>query len=372
MKIGIITDSIDYNAQGIGRVIKDFCYHLSETKFAKYNEIVLIHEKNNNDEIYSLPNFKELIVPSKQIPFGREIRKISTLPSEIRKGNFDVIHDLANVGPFVNSVNAKMIQTVHDLTPVIFPSCHPFPSVYRTKIGMSLIKKNVDHYITVSNSTARDLHKLYKINFNKITTIYSSVSIRMQKFIKEQKNSINPINDKYILFVGTIEPRKNILGLLDIYEEVRKKNSEIKLIIAGKLGWKYDKIINKIKNHKYKEDIMWISDASDTKLAQLYNHAKLLLYPSFYEGFGLPVLEAIYAGVPVLASDNSSLPELVGFDDLLIDANNISEFSEKTTQIINDESLRLKTIEKLKSRLPLFSWEKNIRQTVEIYKKTNI
>ncbi|MDP2683934.1 MAG: glycosyltransferase family 1 protein [bacterium] len=369
MKIGIITDSIDYNAQGIGRVIKDFCYHLSETQFAKDNEIVLIHEKSNNNKIYTLANINELIVASYQVPFGREIRKIITLPNKIRRGDYDVIHDLANVGPFTNKINARAIQTVYDLTPVLFPTYHPYASVYRSKLGMKLIKNNVDHYITISRATANDLISMYKINSNKITTIYPALSPKITKLIDNQKNSKNPINCDYILFVGTIEPRKNISGLLEIFQKIKNKNNSIKLVIVGGLGWKYKNDLVILNYHIKEGNVVWFQDASDKKLAQLYNHAKLFIYPTFYEGFGLPVLEAIYAGLPVLASNISSLPEIIEDNNLLISLEDGDEFVNKSLEIIGSNSLTNKIVIKLKKRLKLFSWENNIKQTSEIYQK---
>lgn len=367
MKIGIITDSIDYRAEGIGRFIRDFC--ASILPIAKNNQIRvdLIHEKDVADPLYSHEYFGSKIVHSLPFIGGREFRKFYQLSKYLKREQYDVVHDMANVGPFFSSGVSKNIQTVFDLTPVLYPSFHPFASFIRTKIGFPLIKKNVHKFIAISQATKRDIVENYEIPDSNVEVIYPGLSSIMKRSIDKARESTTLESEEYALFVGTIEPRKNILGLLEIYSLIKKTKKNLKLIIIGKLGWKYSKIIQAIKSSKYAADIKLLVNVGDDALGRYYIHASIFLYPSLYEGFGLPLLEALYAKIPIVASNSGSIPEIITNPLYLSEPTDYYQFAEKAVGILDHKGIFTKELSALYSSLSRFSWEKNAQKTLQIY-----
>jgi glycosyltransferase involved in cell wall biosynthesis len=368
-KIGLITDSVDMAAPGISRYIRSLVRSLlKENEIVKQYEFFLIHENNSNDELYSYPGAKEIIVKAPNIPFfRREIRKIFLLSSALKKYQFSIVHDLANVGPFVFRSNFKKVETIYDLTPIRFPEYHPFPTYYRTKIGLLLIKGNVDYFIAISDNTKKDLIELYNINPHKVLVVPLAVDKIFQKKSHVAENEVFRYNitKPFILFVGTIEPRKNILGIVQAFKTVIKKMDNLLLVIVGKRGWRCGEIVKSLQDNH----IVWLENIKDRDLVNLYNAAELLVFPSVYEGFGLPVLEAMSCGCPVLTSDIPVMHEVAGDAAVMVNPRDSSKISEGIVRILADNNLRSSLIDKGLRQSRKFSWERCARETTAIYNK---
>jgi len=175
---------------------------------------------------------------------------------------------------------------------------------------------------------------------------------------------------KFILFLGNLDLRKNFLGLLEAYEKLRK-GLDVRLVLAGQPSWGYEEKNpkSKIQNPKLKDDIQLIGYVDERDKPALYNLASIFCFPSFYEGFGLPPLEAMACGTPVVTSNNSSLPEIVEDAGLMINPYDTDEFGQTMETLIRDESLRNKLKEKGLSQAEKFRWDETARKTLEVFEK---
>lgn len=236
-----------------------------------------------------------------------------------------------------------------------------------------------DRIIAVSDSTKNDLIKLYGMKKDKIRTIHSAVSGRFEvlgrndaKLVKTKEKCGLPYN--FILFLGTIEPRKNIVGAVrafNAFQEYAAENgrtdlAKYELVIAGESGWQADEIFAEMRNSSYKEKIKLINSVPDEEKPYLYNLASLFVYPSFFEGFGFPPLEAMKCGVPVIVSNNSSLPEVAGGAAVMIDPDRPDEIMQAMKEILTNKELRETLIAKGIEQAKKFSWRKAAEDTLKI------
>lgn len=274
--------------------------------------------------------------------------------------------------------NLQFFQTVYDLIPVLFPEYVDASqsSVIREVMRSLNQKANV---LCISEATRRDLcarvkavdparvfvtHLAASNNFYKCNDRVKIDSVR-------QKYSI-PAGVKYVLSLSTLEPRKNIALTIRAFARLIHENGtgDLILVLAGAKGWKYDEIFKELSvSDVAKQRIIITGYIPDEDMAPLYSGAIMFVYPSFYEGFGLPPLEAMQCGVPVITSNNSSLPEVVGDAGIMIDAGDEDALCEAIMRIRSDPALRDELSKKSIDRARMFSWERCVAQTVEAYKK---
>jgi glycosyltransferase involved in cell wall biosynthesis len=238
-------------------------------------------------------------------------------------GGLDVFV-IPNFNFFALSKNVKKILTVHDLSFERFPETFSFKRrLWHFLINPRRVSKESDLIWAVSKSTAQDLRSIYKINKDKIKVNYpffnfdSKITPEEVEKIKDKYN----LPDKFFLFLGTVEPRKNIEGLMEGFEIFKKRNpkfKEYKLIVAGERGWLCSSILEKVEISSFADDIRFIGFVNDEDKKELYSLAKVFIYPSLYEGFGFPPLEAMSCGVPTIASNCSSMPEILEDGAMLI------------------------------------------------------
>ncbi len=258
------------------------------------------------------------------------------------------------------------VITFHDLSFEYFPEFYSLDrKIFHYMTQPNKIAKYAKKIIAVSASTKQDLIDLYNIKPNKIAVIYSGISKQNQN-----KNTImtdyNFLPKDFILFLGTIEPRKNIESIIKAFEMLESKN--LYLVIVGPRGWKCKKIFELAENSKKKDKIIFLGPIKPQARFILYQKAKVFIWPSFFEGFGFPPLEAINAKVPTIISNNSSLPEAVKNKAILIDAYRPQEIFLALKQILNDKNLDI-FLRKKQTFLNHFSWEKTATLTLEILTK---
>ncbi|MGC1247731.1 MAG: glycosyltransferase family 1 protein, partial [Spirulinaceae cyanobacterium] len=177
------------------------------------------------------------------------------------------------------------------------------------------------------------------------------------------------LSHPYLLFVSTIEPRKNITTLIAAFNYLKEKHKiDHNLLLVGRKGWRYQPIFQAIANSPWNKHIYHLDYLSDELVALLYKKADVFVYPSHYEGFGLPVLEAMTLGTPVVTSNTSSLPEVAGDAALLVNPNDPIELAESILKVISDRKLRDNLIQKGQKRAKLFSWERTAKETLKAYK----
>lgn len=221
--------------------------------------------------------------------------------------------------------------------------------------------------ITPSQNTKRDLINLYKIPEGKIKVIYPGLSSIFQE--KQTQNKTLNLPDNYILFLGSIEPRKNIISIIAAYEKAfNSLPLPYSLVIAGAPGWRNKEIFKRIKKSPLKQKIFFAGYIDNNHKLEIYQRASVFIYPSFYEGFGFPVLEAMYSSVPVITSNRSSLPEITGNFAYLIDPNKPEQISKELVSILNDENIKNKLIMQAKEKTTAFSWKKTAEEFLQILK----
>ena len=281
------------------------------------------------------------------------------------------------------SKKTKLIATIHDLS---FERHSEYFSRKRRWwhifINAKKICRRANKIIAVSDSTRWDIEELYGIPREKIIVIPSAVSSDFRvidrndaRLVKTKEKYYLPY--KFILFLGTIEPRKNIIGAVKAYEAFREyaqTNSredllKYMLVIAGESGWMNEKIYWEIEKSLHNKKIHLVNFVESEDKPYLYNLASLFVYPSFFEGFGFPPLEAMKCGVPVITSNNSSLPEIVGNAGVLIDPEKPDEIYRAMREILTDKELRDILIKKGLKRAAEFNWEKTAECMLDIFQK---
>lgn len=268
------------------------------------------------------------------------------------------------------SRKGKCIVSVPDLVSFMYPTQHNPKAVFVEKFTTKPALRKAKKILPISKSTAKDIIERFGIDKKKIKTIYLAASEAF-RVIKDNYRRMNRIENlsipkSFILFVGTLEPRKNIVRILEAYSRIVKRNSQApKLVLIGGRGWYYDEVFEKIKELGLIGRVVAAGYVKDEDLVYYYNLAKMLVFPSLYEGFGIPVLEAMKCGCPVITSNVSSLPEVAGDAALLVDPESVTEISRAIRKLLRNERLRKKLISNGFKQASKFSWEETAKETLE-------
>lgn len=370
MRIGIDARLVYYSQAGISQYTLRLIQGLAEssgTPSNRENEFFILQSRKDKRIIVDQPNFKRVPLWT---PSHHRLEQF-TLRFEISGLNLDVLHSPDFIPPFRR--NCKSIITIHDLAFLLYPHFLTQESArYYGQIDEAV--KQTDHIIAVSESTKRDTIRLLGAPEHKVTVIYESANpiyrpVHDRELLAQTKSKYHIAGD-FILFVSTIEPRKNLSTLLRAYRQLLDSyGAEAKLVVVGRRGWLSEDVFTLVDELKLTDDVLFLGRVPIEDLLYLYNAAQLLVQPSFYEGFGLPPLEAMACGTPVVISNVSSLPEVVGDAGLLVDPENASEITVAISRILNDEALRAELTAKGLKRAQCFSWEKTARQTLELYQR---
>lgn len=270
------------------------------------------------------------------------------------------------------SSDTKSVITIHDLSFLRHKEFFSYrKNFWHKSLGLSKKIQKFDKVIAVSENTKNDLIELLNIPEEKIKVIYSGlpedILENKTEYAADYLDTRFRINKKFILYLGTIEPRKNISGLIDAYNKLRDDGEDILLILAGAWGWRTKQIRRDWEDSKYKDDIRFIGYVENELKPLLYKKAEIFVYPSFYEGFGFPPLEAMYFGLPVVSSNVSSLPEVLEDCALLINPHKSEELCEAMKLSLHDQVLRERLISSGKLRAEKFNWKETARQYLEVF-----
>lgn len=287
----------------------------------------------------------------------------------LRKNNFDLYHSPNYILPFF--CNFPSVLTIHDLITLDYPDFCQTESVVYFRLSLSRSVKQASKIIAVSQTVKNDILRHFDIPEDKIKVIYHGLNPIFKKSIDESILKKHLLPGKYILFVGNIEPKKNLNRLIRAFDQL-KKNTEMphKLVIVGKKGWKYKSIFKTISELKIAKEIVFCGYVPEGDLPVIYSMADLFVFPSLYEGFGFPPLEAMACGVPVLASTKGALPEITGGNCLLVDPYQVDEIANGMHKILTDHSLKQKLISDGNKWVKQFSWEKAAKETLSVYEQT--
>jgi glycosyltransferase involved in cell wall biosynthesis len=353
MRIVIIADSVDTQNAGIHVYTRNMIESLEKLSEL---EIICIRVKNG-----SKIHFKNDIIVPGIIPFLKKdpFRIFISVPRIIRKLNPDIVIEPAHFGPFNLSPDIKRVTIIHDLTPVKFPQWHKLLSRTLQKIFLPSILKRASLVITNSENTLKDLSETYPFTNDKTVRIYPGTD----PFFFIPGNEIVYNKEPFFLSVGTIEPRKNFSILLDAYQLFREKtNLNHSLIICGGKGWKNKLFYQKLKNHPFKNDIKILGYVNKEELKKLYSITTAFIYPSLYEGFGFPVIEAMSCGAPCIVSLVSSLTEVGDDAPLYFNPLSTVELALCMEQLAGSKEMQKKLIEKGFNQAHQFNWVKYVSE----------
>lgn len=269
--------------------------------------------------------------------------------------------------------NIKTVFTLHDLIFQFFPEYHLPLNRWFLVNAMPHFLRRADAIIAVSECTKKDAIRFYNVPSEKITVIYEGVNPalapeRNAERIAEMRAHYAK-NQPFLLFVSTIEPRKNIIALVDALRALRQRGYQHRLLIAGRKGWLYQSTFDHVKKTGMEALVDFLGFVPDEDLPALYAAADAFVFPSLYEGFGLPPLEAMACGAPVVCSNASSLPEVVGNAALLVDPKNVAEIVAAIERLLTDRALRDELRAKGMKQAAKFSWERAARETLGVYER---
>jgi glycosyltransferase involved in cell wall biosynthesis len=370
MEIGIITDLVDRKCEGIGKYTYNLIKGLNTVD--KKNQYNLIHYKKNDLDIYKVNN--EIYIPRLK-PFGESVWRCLVLPFKFRNNGSDIIHDPTDgIGALSFKTVSKRIITMHDLIPFFFPEYTSKGSWIAHKILYKKTIDNADMIITDSNSSKMDILNNFKVPEKKIRVIYIAADkkykVLPKKEIEHYKKSMG-FNFPFILYLGALDPRKNIPNLIKSFYQIKKKGFPHKLVIVGGIRFNsgpISKTIHRIiQKLNLNDEIILTGHLPEKDIPKIYNAAELFVFPSFYEGFGLPPLEAMSSGTPVITSNTSSLPEVVGEAGITIDPHNVNELADSIINVITNDSLQQDMIKKGLKKAKSFSWINTAKETLSIY-----
>jgi glycosyltransferase involved in cell wall biosynthesis len=332
------------------------------------NEYILYFRTKPQPWFYDLPkNFSIKIMPFPK--FWTQLR----ISWEMITHPVDVLFIPASALPLWHP--RKSVVTVHDVAWRIFPGA--FTKFMRRYLEWStkFAVKKARKILAVSEATKKDLSKFYNINPAKVSVTplgFDTGSFQPRNYAEVQPvlDKYGLVYQKYVLFVGTIQPRKNIVKLVEAFQKLRKENHiEEKLAIFGGRGWLWEPIVKKIKMVGLDGSIKYFDYASKEDLPYLYAGAKLLTLPALYEGFGLPPLEAMASGVPVVVSNVSSLPEVVGEAGVLVNPDSVDSIAGGLLKVLIDANLREQMIAKGSEQSKKFSWENTAKETLRVFEE---
>lgn len=291
-------------------------------------------------------------------------------------GSLDILHSTTFCAP--SNIKSKLVVTIHDISFKTHPQFHVKTNIDHCRKGTIDAVRWADKIIAVSEHTKRDLIHYFQCDAKKISVIYhgsNTISKRIvDKDIFQLIRQKYHIDKPYIFNVGTIEPRKNILGLIKAYAGLSAQlQSQYDLVIAGGRGWLDDSIFEFVKEKNLQEQIKFLGYVSDHELASLYSNAEIFVYPSFYEGFGFPILEAMACGAPVICSNTSSMPEVGGDAALYINPNKMDHGSHDICiyleQLLGNTRMLEELGKKSLQQSQKFSWNTCAQKTLETYKE---
>lgn len=347
-----------------------------------YQVIKSIRNYLRDDQVVLYCNPAINIRPDFNLPAGWKIKYLRApifwtqirLSLEMFFHPVDVLFVPAHTVPLIHAKNT--VVTIHGLEYEFCPKAYsPFSRFYmRWSIKKSC--KWARKIIAVSENTKKDLINLYKVPGEKIDVIYEGISAGQGSAFPSASSADssrpNLSTGKYLLFIGRLEERKNICGIIEAFEVLKEKyNLPHKLILAGKFGYGAENIKDKIENSRYKDDIILPGYISDEEKFALLKKADVFLFPTFYEGFGLPILEAQNVGTPVITSNISSMPEIAGNSAVLVDPKDSSAIAEAAWRLVSDESHKNDIIEKGLVNVKRFSWEKCAGEIAQILMVAN-
>jgi glycosyltransferase involved in cell wall biosynthesis len=366
--VRIAIDARKLRDYGIGTYIRNLLRHLS--RLDQTTEYVLLCRAADSGIAAPLgSNFRAMTEPSP----AYSVREQFSVPRDLRRLRADLFHAPHYVLPPLTP--CRSVVTIHDCIHLRFPQYLPSRIGYAYARGsLWAATHRADRVLTVSEASKNDILSYFKIPEAKIEVIHNAIDERFNQPPPEEEvervRERYQLNDPFVLYAGNIKPHKNLERLIEAFHMFRRHGYEhVKLLIIGDEITKYATLrraVHRLQLHKH---VRFLGFVSDQTLAVLYRLAAVFVFPSLYEGFGLPPLEAMASGTPVITSNVSSLPEVVGDAALLIDPYDPEAIADAMQRVLSDEQLRARMRERGLVRARHFSWDRSIRRVHEIYEE---
>jgi glycosyltransferase involved in cell wall biosynthesis len=283
------------------------------------------------------------------------------LSKKLKSYKLDVFFSPTHYLPLLTS--SPSVIAILDVSYLYFPELFKKKDLYQLKLWGGYSIRKAKKIITISNSSKNDIIKMYGKKAEDVVVAYPGIKME-EVSSKSQDISKFGIEGEFILFVGTLQPRKNLVRLIEAFSKINRK--DLRLVVIGKKGWNFEEILAAPKKFSIEGKVLFLDYVSDEELPSFYKNALCFVLPSLYEGFGLPVLEAMKYGCPVLTSNISSLPEAGGNAAIYFNPEDVSDIAEKIDKVISDSKLRDEMVKKGYNQIKKFSWEKTARETLKV------
>jgi len=376
MRIGIDARFLGPKQKGLGRYVQKLVENVVGSDDFEF--VIFLRKKNFNEFNSTAKNVKKVLADWRWYTLAEQV----FMPSLISKEKVDLMHfPHFNVPIFCPS---KFVVTIHDLVLKKFPTKRATtlnPIIYKIKeLGYKLVLnsaiKKSEKIIVPSNFTKQEILEHFKINPLKIEVIYEGIP-SVEPLVEEgaDKKFLERygINGKYILYVGNAYPHKNLDGLIAAYSKILKEyRLDFQLVLVGEIDYFYEKlqeaISKKFNNLLTKKRIIFSNFVSEEELFIFYKNASLYISPAFFEGFGLPALEAMSYGIPVVSSGEGAQPEILGDAVLYFNPDNVGDMAEKMSILLKNENIKGKLIKEGFNMIKRYDWKKMAEETIKIYK----
>jgi glycosyltransferase involved in cell wall biosynthesis len=364
----------NYRSAGINRYIYNVLLGLSHCT-DRHRFTVFLSERN-------FPSSQYLEQRVSRLPTARPAVRIfweqCIQPWLLARSGIDLLHAMAFVTPLWSV--CPSVATIYDLSFLRYPrSFRAWNRLYLSTLTR-VSARTASHIIAISKSTAQDVTRFFGVAPDRISVVYCGVEPEYRPLPRDEVERFRRqrgMPDRMILYVGTIEPRKNLARLLEAYRLLLQswpdhhgsaaRDPAPRLVIAGARGWLYEDILARIETLGLTRDVMLPGYVPGSELPLWYNAAECFVYPSTFEGFGLPVLEAMACGAPVVTSNSSSLPEVAGDAGCTVSPDNVPELADMLRQVLTDSERRANMRRQGLDRAGLFSWDKAARETIAVY-----
>jgi glycosyltransferase involved in cell wall biosynthesis len=351
---------------GIGTYIRNLLTHLSQID--QDTEYVLLCRPTDQGAVRSLgPNFRPVVNRSKPYSVSEQI----SIPYQLSREGIDLFHEPHYVLPPL--VPCRSVVTIHDCIHLMFPQYLPNRLAHGyARASMWAAAHRARRIFTVSETSKADILRYCNVPPERITVIYNAIDDRIavppSEEEVEQTRERYQLHGPFALYVGNIKPHKNLERLIDAFHLVRLQGFErLQLLIIGDQISKYPGLRRAVDRFKLHKHVRFLGFVPDQTLAALYQLATVFVFPSLYEGFGLPPLEAMARGTPVVTSNTSSLPEVVGDAAILVDPYRAESIADGMKQVLGDAALRATLRERGLARARIFSWRKSVQQVRDVY-----
>lgn len=361
MRVALLTDSIDARAPGFANYAMELADQLAQL----LPDLTMMHR--GRDPFYDGRNHQAYRVPG-PTRFQRVARQW-TLPRVLAAGRYELVHDTYHFGPFLRGGPYARVLTIGDLTPLTTAS-HSLSNRWAHRLALPAIARRTDQIVTFSEASKRDIVRIFGIDDARITVTLLAAAARFRPHTSDEIEAARArlgLPARYLLFVGSIEPRKNVERLVRAYASALPRLGDTRLLLVSRRSWRMDHLPRVLSELGLGERVVHRTDIEPDDLPLVYGGSQGVCYPSLYEGFGLPALEAMQCGTPVLTSNVSSLPEVTGDAAALVDPLSIDAIAQGIVDLTTDAALRAELSSRGQARARRFSWRRCAEETASAY-----